>query len=115
MAVKQRVSIYKHGEDVLVCVNSFFASHPGSTETTICEVLQAPGDDVLGGTVARLLDESGVLDPALIAKGSPERSHSAAMLGLPSETALTTEAVCVEVTRRGQRLILEPMESEGAG
>ncbi|KRE37084.1 hypothetical protein ASG73_12340 [Janibacter sp. Soil728] len=113
--MKQRVSIYKHGEDVLIGVNTFFASHPGSTDTTICELLHAPDDETLGGTVLRLLDQSGILDLALIAKGSPGRSYAAATLGLPSDTVLTTEAVCVDVTRRGQRLILEPSISDGAG
>lgn len=115
MAVKQRVSIYKHGETVLIGVNTFYSSHPGSSDTTICEVLHAPDDDVLGGTVLRLLDQSGILDLALIAKGSPGRSFAAATLGLPSDTVLTTEAVCLDVTRRGQRLIFEPSISNGAG
>lgn len=113
--MKQRVSIYTHGENVLIGVDTFFASHPGSTDTTICELLHAPDDETLGGTVLHLLDQSGILDRALIAKGSPERSYAAATLGLPSETALTTEAVCVSVTRRGQGLNLWPMVSEGAG
>lgn len=113
--MKQRVSVYRHGVEHYVGVDTFFASHPGSTDTSISEILSAPSDAAMGRAVLQLLGESGVLDPRLSAKGEPGRSYVAARLGLPSDAVLSTETVLVSVTRRGGRLLLEPMVSEGAG
>ncbi|CAM4062653.1 hypothetical protein JAAN108728_09575 [Janibacter anophelis] len=115
MAVKQRVSVHKHGERYFVGVDTFFASHPGSTSTNISEVVSAPTDEELGGTVLSLLNQSGVLDLALVAKGEDGRSHVAAALELPSDSALLRETVLVSVTRKGRRLLIGAMPSEGAG
>lgn len=115
MAVKQRVSVYKHGARYFVGVDTFFASHPGSTDTNISEVVSAPTDEELGGAVLKLLDQSGILDLAVVAKGEAGRSHVAAVLGLPSDTALLRETALVSVTRKGGRLLIGAMPSEGPG
>ena len=115
MAVNQGVTIHKHGEVFYVGVDSFFSSHPGTTDSTIYELLESPTNEVLGDTVQRLLDRSGVLDYSLHAQGGGDRSQIATALGLPSDSVLSSETVVVGVTRRGGRLIVEPLETEGAG
>lgn len=116
--MKQRASVYRHGNRYFVGAMAFFANHPGATSSTIATTIggdDTPSDSDLGSAVLDMINSSGILDTSLIARGEPGRSFRAASLDLPSDAVLEGETVTVTVSLRKGQLMIDPMQTLGPG